>query len=161
LPPRQRAILLLIDVLEWSSADAASLVGGSVTSVNSALLRAHTTLKDMCKLGRQRTLTVSSPSSSRMPRMLCLHGANGIWVESRSVCSSLQYGNSTVSSGCFPSTQPAFALYTQDKTDNRWFAHSLHALDAVDGDISKLTLFVLPKGLNLLTAFGFPLVVEK
>jgi hypothetical protein len=73
----------------------------------------------------------------------------------------------TVSKQCgqfrlFPtgaSTQPAFAFYTQDKTANRWFAHSLHVPDVVDGGTSKLTLFVPPKGLNL-TAFGSPLVVE-
>jgi RNA polymerase sigma-70 factor (ECF subfamily) len=45
LPPRQRAVLLLVDVLAWSSAETASLIGGSMASVNNALQRARATLE--------------------------------------------------------------------------------------------------------------------
>ena len=65
LPPRQRAVLLLRDVLAFSAAETAQILQASEAGVNSALQRARATLETHRASGRLRPASIPDPGAER------------------------------------------------------------------------------------------------
>ncbi|MFC7549698.1 sigma-70 family RNA polymerase sigma factor [Plantactinospora sp. GCM10030261] len=64
LPPRQRAAVILCDVLGWPPRQTAQALDGSVASVNSALQRARATLREHLPPGRADWAPSAPPSEA-------------------------------------------------------------------------------------------------
>jgi RNA polymerase sigma-70 factor (ECF subfamily) len=185
LPPRQRAVLLLGDVLGWSAAETATLLGGSTASVNSGLQRARNTIAKLYPDGRPPATPPPDEAQERLIRrymqawegldldgfvellkedatltMPLLRqwyaGRDAIRAFHRKVWKSFS-GFRLLPTGA--NGQPAFALYGRNVTGGPWSAHSIHVLTLDRDRIAALTLFVKPDSPRLFEAFGFPLTL--
>jgi RNA polymerase sigma-70 factor (ECF subfamily) len=182
LPPRQRAVLLLCDVLGWAAAEAATLLGGSTASVNSALQRARETLAKRYPDGRPPVPPPPNPVQQRLLGRY-LRAWEGLdldnfvallkedatytmpplpqWYAGHQAIRTFfdwawkAYGGFRLMPTA-ANRQPAFAAYSRSRADAPWAAHSIHVLTLEHDLISTLTLFVKPAGPRLFHAFGLP-----
>jgi RNA polymerase sigma-70 factor (ECF subfamily) len=180
LPPRQRALLLLVDVLGWSAKEAAFLIDGSAASVNSALQRARSTLAtkytpnspvEPLRLQDESTLLeryVRAWEGKDLDGFVALLKKEATyamppwrqWYLGREVIRSF-FGAVWPRYGSFhlvptrANGQPAFALYVGNK-QGEWRAHSLQILETEGESITGLTLFMRPSVPPLFEAFGLP-----
>jgi RNA polymerase sigma-70 factor, ECF subfamily len=183
LPPRQRAALLLCDVLGWAAAEAAGLLGGSTASINSALQRARETLAKHYPAGLPAAALQPDPGQQKLlDRYLKAwegHDLDGfvallkedaaftmppwlLWFVGREAIGSFFAMAWKTCGGLrlVPTAangQPAFAIY--EYADTRWNARSIQVLTLRDETISALTTFEPPIGPQLFQAFGLPLVL--
>ena len=184
LPPRQRAALLLCDVLGWAAAEAATLLEASAASINSALQRARETLDKRYPQGRSTAL----PEPNRAQRELVGrylkawegHDLDGFvallkedatvvmppwleWYAGREVIRSFFQAAWKTCNGLhlIPTAangQPALAVYELNDSAGVWVAHSVHVLTLEEGRIAGMTLFLEPR---LIEEFGLPLQLPR
>jgi len=185
LPPRQRATLLLCDVLGWAAAEAATLLGGSTASINSALQRARDTLAKRYPDGRPPVPPRPSAEQQRLldrylrawerldldafvallkedatytmpPTPQWYAGRKAIFTFFEWAWKAYE-GFRLIPTGA--NRQPAFAAYSRATAGAPWAAHSVHVLSLERDTISTLTLFYKPASPSLLDAFGLPLTL--
>jgi RNA polymerase sigma-70 factor, ECF subfamily len=182
LPPRQRAILILADVMDWSAAEVATLLGGSVASINSVLQRARSTMRAVYSEDERQGRSATDPDHERLLNRYVqawestdLNGFVSLlkeeatysmppwrqWYAGRDAIRNF-FGTIWKSYRGFrlipvaANTQPAFALYTLASEPGLWNAHSLQVLSVHDDRISRLTMFMKPLGPELFPAFRLP-----
>src|SRR3954454_17385985 len=181
LPPRQRAVLILREVLQWKADEAAQLLETTVASVNSALQRARATLAEVGGRPEARPLDedhralldryvdaferydidafvrlLHEDATQHMPPYeMWLRGAGDIatWM--------LGPGNGCRGSRVFPveaNGSPAIAQY-RPRADGGHEPWALHVLEVRDGRVAGTTSF-LDVGEGLFTGIGLPAALE-
>jgi RNA polymerase sigma-70 factor, ECF subfamily len=178
LPARQRAVLILREVLRWKASEVAELLDTSVVSVNSSLQRARSTLAAsnvadsdvlMPEDDEQRELLAryvdaferfdidslvallhEDATMSMPPYELWLEGAGELrkWLLGAGSGCRGSRFEPVVANG-----SPAFAQWRAGGPDGGFDAWAIHVLRVSDGRISGIDFFVDP---DLFPLFGLP-----
>jgi len=177
LPAKQRAALILCEVLRWQAAEVAQLLDTSVAGVNSALQRARATMSALPAEARPLdvaddnaellaryvdaferydietfvTLLHEDVIQSMPPFAMWLQGAENVgrWMllPAPSACRGSRL-LATSANGC-----PAFAQYRPDPAGGH-YPWALQVLEISGGRISGLNAFLEPH--RLFATFGLP-----
>jgi RNA polymerase sigma-70 factor (ECF subfamily) len=181
LPPRQRAVLILREVLRWKASEVAELLETSVPSVNSALQRARATLEtaDIAKtasldeadrelldryvqaferydIDALTALIHEDATQSMPPYDLWLSGRDAIftwWLGPGIGCSGSRVIPTMAANG-----SPAFGQYKPSESGAGYDPWALQVLEIAGGRIVELTFFLDTK--RIFPLFGLPLRLE-
>ena len=177
LPPRQRAALILCEVLRWQATEAAELLDTSVPAINSALQRARATLNAVPAAAQPESLDnadtellaryVDAFERYDIERLVTLLRADAaMWIRGAenigrwmvepgpSACRGSRLV-STTANGC-----PAFGQYRLDPRGGHapW---ALQVLEISGGKITAMTFFLdLLDPERLFPSFGLPVHLD-
>jgi RNA polymerase sigma-70 factor (ECF subfamily) len=182
LPPRQRAALLLNDVLGWTPVESARLLDSSVAAVNSALQRARMTLDARLPGPPPVVAAASDAQRALLDRYVRawedtdLDGFTALlredavmsmppwkqWYRGRAAIAAF-FGFTGRPGGHAPfrlvptaaNRQPAFAFYSRWQSAE-WRFHSIQVLTLDERAIVAMTSFVMPA---LAPVFDLPVVL--
>lgn len=181
LPPRQRAVLILREVLCWQASEVADLLETSVASVNSLLQRARAGLasgepldtgggglsdEEQDLLARYTkafeaydmkalvALLHEDASQSMPPYEMWLSGRDQIvtWFTGHGIGCKGSRTIPTVANG-----MPAFAQYRPAASGNGHEAWGLHVLEVSEGRVVHFDVFL---DTRIFTLFGLPLTLD-
>jgi len=180
LPPRQRAVLILCEVLRWKAAEVAELLDTSVPSVNSALQRARATLDETDVSTAGRPLQLDESNRKLLARYVeaferydmdaltsLIHEdatqsmpPYDLWLRGRDDILSWWVGpgggcrGSRVIATVAANAAPAFGQYKPSSTGEGYDPWALQVLEVSDGQIVDFTFFLDTEALFPL--FGLP-----
>jgi RNA polymerase sigma-70 factor (ECF subfamily) len=183
LPARQRAVLILREVLRWKADEVAELLDTSVASVNSALQRARATLATSNIAASdpapamdedQRTLLARYVDAFQRYDMSALTSLiqedatqsmppYEMWLSGRDDILGWWVGPGAACRGSrlIPTTAngtPAFGQYRPGGPDGSYEPWSLQVLEISDGGIAGFTFFLDTE--TLFPLFGLPMRLE-
>jgi len=176
LPPKQRAVLILREVLRWQATEVAELLDTSVASVNSALQRARATLAErdldepsvgLVDAEQEALLAAYVDAFERydIPAIVELLHEDAVqsmppytlWLEGRDEIGKWFLGTGIGCKGArmvatSANGRPAFANY-RPAGPGRWTLFGIQIVEVQDGRISGLHNFIYPE---LAEQFGLP-----
>jgi len=180
LPPRQRAVLVLRDVVGWPAAEVAGLLDMSVPAVNSALQRARGTLRDRWPGGRLDWAPAAEPDPEQrrlLQRFIAAHEQGdpealiavlrhdarlaisqvGEWNGRPEVDDALREGMNALGQWrllpIMANGQPGAAGYLRRPGETAFVPFVLTVLRIEDGRVAEIAAFEQP---SMFTVFGLP-----
>jgi RNA polymerase sigma-70 factor (ECF subfamily) len=181
LSPRQRAVLVLRDVLQWRAAEVADAIGSTTAAVNSLLQRARAQLD---AVGPSEDTTLAAPEAPEardlldryiaaferydIDALVTMFTREAIWemppftgwYRGRSAIAALIHHNCPAEKAgdmrLLPLTangQPAAAMYMLDPPTGRHLPFQLHVLDVTPDGVAHVVAFL---DTSIFSKFGLP-----
>jgi RNA polymerase sigma-70 factor (ECF subfamily) len=180
LPPRQRAVLIVRDVVGWSAAETAEALGMSVAAANSALQRARATLDERLPArdaapseptdeerallerfidAHERADAALAVEVSREDLRITMPPHPMVYEGLEAIRPLLERGLTEAGVWRLVATRanrmPAAACYLREPGDTEFRAFKVDVLRVEGGRIAEITTF----NADLFEAFGLPLIL--